>query len=115
MKQFAKKVEAVKGDRKAVTTLLNTTRQTFIDKLGLPKATVNSGYKFGQKPDPKILEQVIEAKMQFETIVKVTGRGRDVLRKMERNLANSDRASVFAALEREAKKSAKAEEATEES
>jgi len=109
MKQFTKKVESVKGDRKAVSALLAETRQTFIDRLGLPKANVNNGYKFQKAVDPKALELVIEAKMQFEIIVEITGRGRDILRKMNRNLINADRASVFAQIERDAKKASKPE------
>ena len=107
------KAQLKKMDRKQVTTILNATRQEFIDRLGLPKAGDNKGYKFQKVVDPALLEKVIESKIKFETIVDVTGRGRDILRKMNRNLANSDRASVFAQIERDAKKK-KAAEVTEE-
>lgn len=111
LEQFKAQVEAVKGDKKALAALVLATRLQFRDNLGLPKSTVNTGYKFQKVADQTLMEKVIDAKMKFEVIVEVTGKGQDVLRKMTRNLANADRASVFAQIEREAKKKAKAEAA----
>lgn len=81
-------------------------RLQFRNNLGLPAATVNSGYKFGEVAKPELLDNAIAAYIQFKHLSETLNMYRPIVAKMERNLRNSDRASKFAALQREAAKQA---------
>jgi hypothetical protein len=87
----------------------NKLRNSFIELLGLPAAGSPVGYKAGKVADLVILEETIRIKNMFSVLVKTTGKYRPILEKMERNLRNSDRASLFASLERKAAKQADVE------
>lgn len=114
-KSTRKTLKGFDGNKSKISSFANETRRQFIDALGLPAASNNSGYKFDATRNQEKLDSAISAYVVYRTIVNETGTYRPILAKMERNLRNSDRASKFAQLEREtAKKATQADESKTE-
>jgi hypothetical protein len=81
-------------------TKLHRIRVDFTKALGLDWAenpNPNNGYKFENNLTHRqqYLDEAIRLRDQYSDMVQQTGRGRDILEKMKRNLENRDRGVVW--------------------